>query len=91
MLGITAVCYEILYRVLGLFFDMYAGLNTLVFESGVFGFSFTTIIQLIPDSFEYIAFFYLEKLGLTTVINLYTLFFSIKSMLRLIPLIGKLF
>ncbi len=73
------------------FLGFYGGLNDFVFNTGIFGFSFGDMITLVPESIQPTIYFYMERLGFVTVINLYTVFFSIKMVLRLIPFVGKLF
>lgn len=83
--------YEILFNVLDIMLYLYSGLNEFIFNTGIFGFSFGSIISLVPDEMEHIIFFFMERLGITTVINLYVLFFSMKALLRLVPIINRMF
>jgi hypothetical protein len=83
--------YEILFNVLNIMLGIYAGLNDFIFNTGIFGFSFGSIISLVPDQMETTIFFFMERFGITTVINLYTLFFSMKALLRLVPIVNRLF
>lgn len=83
--------FSFLFSVFDLFLSMYVTFNDIIFNTGIFGFSFGDILLLVPDKVQNTFFFYLERLGIITSVNLMVLFLGIKASIRLIPFVGRMF